>query len=329
MKHCGFSQNKEKYKLVNVLLSTNFTGSVPLKVRVNNYEIESNSSDIIDNIEEIVLETKYGSTFIKVIDAPSNNLNPDVVYTTNYLLQLKAIKSDPNVKSYNHDILFNVYNYLHFLDKHNIDFNYSNLIVLANVPNLDNAFFNGSYLVFGNGCNGHTPLVSQMIVAHELTHALISKTCNLEYEGHSGALNEHLADVFGVCFEFYVQERFMTLGYELGSETGFLLRDMKDPHRCWQPEKMFDDYYQDPNDYHDNGGVHINSGIPNHIFYLVQEKIGHKKAFEFWIRIMFRLQRCSNFNDFKNTVLSTNKILNFICNDTLKEILDSHIYNCK
>lgn len=328
---CGFGGHQEQYKLVNVLINTYFTNKVPLKVRVNdsvsNLSRLSSNSRLDDLTDNIVLETRYDKTFIKVIDIQQHSLNPDVVYPMNYLLSLKAVESNPNDKRYEHDIIFNVYNFLHFLNKHKIDFKYENLVVICNIPGLDNAFWNGSYLSFGGGYQNHTPLTSSMIVAHELTHALTQQVCNLEYKGQSGALNESFSDVFGVCFEFYIHELFNTIGWELGTECGLLLRNMKDPYVCQQPKTIFDRYYVDPNDYVDNGGVHINSGIPNHIFYEVQELIGYKKAFELWIRVLFKLNMYSTFKDFKNTLMTVNQFLLIMDRNTLKMILDMHLGN--
>lgn len=321
---CGYSAYKEQYKIIECIINTYYMNSVPLKVRVNGSFPEG--SNLNELVNEIVLETKYNNTFIKVIDVQRHNLNPSITYPMSYLLALTSITSDPHVKRFEHDIIFNIYNFLHFLNKHNIQFNYDNLVVLCNIPELDNAFWNGSYLSFGNGTAGHTALTSSMIIAHELTHALIGLTCNLEYEGQSGALNESFADCFGVSFEFYMKETFPSLGFELGTECGLLLRNMKDPHKCQQPEIMYDQYYMDPHSYHDNGGVHINSGIPNKVFYLVQEKIGYKKALELWIRCIYKLKKYSTFIEFKNTIQEVNQFLLVINNKVLKDILDKHIF---
>lgn len=321
---CGYAYNREQYKFCEVMLTTYFTGKVPIKLRVKG--LFPSGSNLHDDIENVSLETKYNNTFIKVIDIAKHGLNPNIVYPIQYLLALPAIETNPHDSNFSHDIIFNVYNFLHFLNKHKIEFNYDNLIILANCPDLDNAFWNGFYLTFGAGANGHTPLTSSMIIGHELTHALIQSTCDLEYEAHSGALNESFADVFGVCFEFYIHEIYAGLGWELGSETGFLLRNMKDPHACNQPQVMYDLYYMDPSSFHDNGGVHVNSGIPNHVFYCVQEIIGYKRAFELWIRVMYKLNRYSTFKDFKSTLTLVNQFLGIMDKGKLKEILDSHIY---
>lgn len=291
-----------------VMLETNYTGIVPLKLHITNYSY-------------VLLETFYKDTFIKVIDG--NNLNSNIVYPISYLLTKPSIVSFPQNKNYCHDIIFNVYNYLHFLDVNNIIFDYSNILVVANIPGLDNAFWNGSYLVFGAGIWPHNPLTSSMIVGHELTHALIEKTCGLEYKNQSGALNEAICDIFGVSLEFFINNTFSSIGFKLGSECNFLLRNMEAPNSCNQPEFMYDRFYVPENSPNDNGGVHTNSGIINHIYFKIQEIIGHENAFKLFALILTKLSKNSNFQHFKHIMLLNNSLM---AKDKLNEILDRHIF---
>ena len=63
---------------------------------------------------------------------------------------------------------------------------------------LDNAFWNGKAMFYGNGRHDFKPLAGGLDVAgHEMTHGVVENTANLEYEGESGAINESLADIFG------------------------------------------------------------------------------------------------------------------------------------
>lgn len=295
---------------------------VPCKLRVKGQF--PSGSNLYETFDNIALESKYNNTLIKVIDVQQHNLSPDVIYPMSYLMSLASVITEPSKINFMHDIIFNCYNYLHFLDKHNVPFRLDTLIVLANVSNMDNAFWNSSYLVFGNGTYNHTALTSSMIVAHELTHALIDSSAPLEYEGLSGALNESFADVFGVCFEFWIHDLYSTLGFELGSETGLLLRNMKDPEICNQPRRVNDSYYIEPSSSYDNGGVHINSGIPNHVFYSIQEAIGWKKAFDLFIRVLFKLTRYSTFKDFKHAIKAVNLNMQFIEAKKLTSIIEEH-----
>ena len=160
-----------------------------------------------------------------------------------------------------------------------------------------NAFWNGTNVTFGDG-DGTTagPLVTVDIVGHEMTHALIEGTAGLDYYNESGALNESFADVFGAMAERYAKgEGGGATGdgghdvWKMGEEcwtplngTGDALRYMDEPHRAGNNGFTADD---DPDHYSerytgagDNGGVHINSGIPNKAFHLLAEGGAHHRG---------------------------------------------------
>ncbi|MFE1645579.1 M4 family metallopeptidase [Microbacterium sp. P01] len=152
----------------------------------------------------------------------------------------------------------------------------------------DNAFWNGEQMVFGDGdgevFTGFTN--SLTVIAHELTHGVTENEGGLEYQGQSGALNESLSDVFGVLVEQYAlsqtaDEASWLIGEGIFTDAvqGDALRSLKAPGTAYdddvlgkdpQPAHM-DDYVQTTDD---NGGVHINSGIPNHAFYLAATTLG-------------------------------------------------------
>jgi Zn-dependent metalloprotease len=156
-----------------------------------------------------------------------------------------------------------------------------------------------------------------------LTHALIEEICDLEYNGQSGALNESYADIFGVMFENYIHKKYMTLGWELGSECNLLLRNMANPSQCNQPETIREMYMGNQ----DNGGVHINSGIPNHTFYCFTNIIGLEASFILFYKTLIQLHKYSTFIDFcikleQNCRRDTNES-EFI---RLKDVLEYHFY---
>ncbi|KAK0619710.1 hypothetical protein B0T14DRAFT_211750 [Immersiella caudata] len=116
------------------------------------------------------------------------------------------------------------------------------------------------------------------IVGHECTHAVIHRTINLEYSKQPGALNESLADCFGTMIKHWKlkQRNPKTANWTVGSGMNYPfangLRSMKNPQNYSQPWRM--------NEYNELGGgddygVHHNSGIPNHAFYLAAVAIGH------------------------------------------------------
>ncbi|MGW7595389.1 M4 family metallopeptidase, partial [Streptomyces rubiginosohelvolus] len=152
----------------------------------------------------------------------------------------------------------------------------------------NNAFWDGEQMVFGDG-DGEVFLdftIPVDVMAHELTHGVTQYTANLEYFGQSGALNESVSDVFGALIKQYTlgqtaEEADWLIGAGLLTDrvTGVALRSMKAPGTAYdddvlgkdpQPGTM-DDYVHTSRD---NGGVHINSGIPNHAFYLAATALG-------------------------------------------------------
>ncbi|MFT2817780.1 M4 family metallopeptidase [Leifsonia sp. A12D58] len=152
----------------------------------------------------------------------------------------------------------------------------------------DNAFWNGERMVFGDG-DGEVFTrftASLSVIGHELTHGVTQFTANLEYRGQSGALNESVSDVFGALVEQHAHtqnsaEASWLIGEGLFTPAvqGAALRSLKAPGTAYdddvlgkdpQPANMADFVVTAD----DNGGVHINSGIPNHAFYLVAEALG-------------------------------------------------------
>jgi Zn-dependent metalloprotease len=148
------------------------------------------------------------------------------------------------------------------------------------------------------------------VVGHELTHGVVTHTCNLEYQDESGALNEHFADVMGVLIEQWRKgHTAKQAGWMVGEEimgpgtTAKCLRTFKaepaysnDPILGDDPQpKHLKDKYTGSDD---NGGVHINSGIPNHAFYLVATEIGGnawEKAGQIWYKTLLALNKTSDF----------------------------------
>ena len=140
-----------------------------------------------------------------------------------------------------------------------------------------NAFWNGSYMTYGDG-NGTTckSLSGGLDVdGHELTHGVTEYTSGLIYENASGALNESFSDIMANTIEFYAETNGLDptvdpdwlIGEDVintpGDPTpGF--RNMGDPKQDGDPSHLSQAYTGEA----DNGGVHTNSGIPNHAYYL-------------------------------------------------------------
>jgi Zn-dependent metalloprotease len=152
----------------------------------------------------------------------------------------------------------------------------------------DNAFWDGTQLVFGDGDGTVFERFTKPIdvIGHELTHAVTQHTADLTYQGQSGALNESVSDVFGAC----IKQRYLgqdaasadwlvAEGIFLPGINGRALRSMSEPGTAYDDPAIGKDPqvgsmadYVETTD--DSGGVHINSGIPNRAFVIAARAIG-------------------------------------------------------
>ncbi len=131
-----------------------------------------------------------------------------------------------------------------------------------------NAFWNGSYATFGDGDCNRGPLTTLEVVAHEFTHGLTDYTSDLVYAGESGAINESMSDVFGKALEYKITPN--EFKWSIGES--FLItpyanpfRSMSDPNERNHPKMYKGEFW------FDGGGVHTNSSVGNHWFYLLVE----------------------------------------------------------
>lgn len=184
--------------------------------------------------------------------------------------------------------------------------------------NYDNAFWNGYQMVFGDGdgeiFRGFTRALD--VIGHELTHGITEYEAELQYRGEPGALNESFSDVFGSLVKQYrrrqaVEEADWLIGDTLlvRGINGKGIRSMREPGTAYddpllgrdpQPAHMRD-YVKTQED---NGGVHINSGIPNRAFYETAARMGGRaweRAGLIWYRTLTeRLRPSSDFQDAMN-----------------------------
>lgn len=181
----------------------------------------------------------------------------------------------------------------------------------------NNAFWNGEQMVFGDG-DGEIFLdftIPVDVIGHELTHGVTQYTANLTYFGQPGALNESLSDVFGSLIKQYTlgqsaSEADWLIGAGLLAPrvTGKALRSMKEPGTAYDDDVLGKDPQPADMDHYvrtgrDNGGVHINSGIPNRAFYLVADALGGnawERAGQIWYAVLTggELAQDASFTDF-------------------------------
>ncbi|NLX08454.1 MAG: peptidase M4 family protein [Chloroflexi bacterium] len=185
----------------------------------------------------------------------------------------------------------------------------------------DNAFWNGQQMVYGDGDEDLPPAerlfnrftLSLDVIGHELTHGVTQYEARLVYWNQPGALNESFSDVFGIltrqrALNQTAAESDWLIGAELltSNVNGKAIRSMAEPGTAYndpilgrdpQPGHM-NDYV---NTFDDNGGVHINSGIPNRAFYITARELGGfawERAGQIWYyALRDRLQPQSNFQD--------------------------------
>jgi len=183
----------------------------------------------------------------------------------------------------------------------------------------DNAFWNGQQMVYGDGdedlaeserlFNRFTIAID--IIGHELTHGVTQHEAALVYRDQPGALNESWSDVFGALVKQRTLDQaardadwLIGAGLLTANVQGQGLRSMKAPGTAYddpilgkdpQPAHM-QDYMTVP---YDNGGVHINSGIPNRAFYITAYELGGyawEKAGQIWyVTLRDKLRATSDF----------------------------------
>lgn len=185
----------------------------------------------------------------------------------------------------------------------------------------DNAFWNGQQMVYGDG-DEDLPVSERLfnrftivldVIGHELTHGVTQYTANLAYWQQPGALNESLSDVFGSLVKQYQNKQsasdadwLIGQGLFTSNVHGVALRSMKAPGTAYDdPVLGKDPQPANMKNYvttaEDNGGVHINSGIPNHAFYVTSIEIGGnawEKAGMIWYKTL--TEKLTNLSNFQN-----------------------------
>lgn len=182
----------------------------------------------------------------------------------------------------------------------------------------DNAFWNGEQMVYGDG-KLFLPLTRDLnVAAHEMGHGFVQNTADLVYWYEPGALNEHYADVLGICTKhWYKKSRIKDSVWLIGEE----IVSSAFPGKAIRSFKNEKAYSSDPQPKHasqrnwfmfeDNMGVHILSGLPNRVFYefcvLLQDagicEYSWEAPLMIWVDTLKNLHRFSTFGSFKSEVL--------------------------
>lgn len=186
--------------------------------------------------------------------------------------------------------------------------------------NYNNAFWNGRQMAYGDGDGVLFSKFTELsVIGHELSHGVVQFSGGLVYRDQSGALNESFADVFGALTQQYLlgqsacEASWLVGEGILGPDiNGVALRSMKAPGTAYDDSTLG----KDPQPFHmddyvttafDNGGVHINSGIPNHAFYLLAQYLGGnawEKAGRIWYDTMQEINNTmATFNEWADKTL--------------------------
>lgn len=182
----------------------------------------------------------------------------------------------------------------------------------------NNAFWNGTQMVYGDGDGEIFRRFTKCleIVGHELTHGVTQYEAALDYHGQPGALNESFSDIIGSLIKQKKNtEKVDKADWLIGKGifkrkvNALALRSLKAPGTAYDDPVIG----KDPQPAHmknydhtesDNGGVHINSGIPNYAFYLTAMELGGyawEKAGKIWyVTLIDRLRERSDFQKAAN-----------------------------
>ena len=248
--------------------------------------------------------------------------------TTNLQYKLVRNEGDPATGDQQVDQAYDgagaTYNlYLDVYGRDSLDGNGTEMISNVHFSvNYDNAFWDGEQMAYGDGGLVFRPLTGDLaVIGHEFSHGVVQFSGGLVYQDQSGALNEHFADVFGSLTKQYSLNQkaseadwLLGAGLLLPGISGVALRSMKAPGTAYNDQLLG----KDPQPYHlhdylvtsrDNGGVHINSGIPNHAFYLLAMMLGGyawEKAGQIWYRTMQEINNpLAQFTDWAELTIET------------------------
>ncbi len=276
------------------------------------YMIDASKTDMFSSSQSSLPDNPVGA--IWTLDAgntPASDFNHVTSNSANFS-NTKAVSAHNNANT--------AYEYFkNTFGRNSINGKGGTIISVINVSDenggsMDNAYWNGQLMAYGNGKTGFKPLAGGLDVGgHEMTHGVVQNTANLEYKGQSGAINESMSDIFGCMMD----RADWLMGEDVVKLSAFpsgALRNLQDPHNGgnklgdagFQTKKM-SEYFAGPEN---NYGVHINSGIPNHAYYLLATNITKEKAEQiFYKALTTYLTKTSKFTDLRAATIQAAKDL--------------------
>jgi Zn-dependent metalloprotease len=158
--------------------------------------------------------------------------------------------------------------YKNNFNRNSIDNNGYALVSWVNdtsASNKDNAYWDGSEMVYGILSSNGKGVVGIDVIGHELTHGVTEYTSSLIYSKEPGAINESMSDIMGKSVQFYSKPS--DSSWILSNDMGWEIRDFSNPNADGQPDTYKGTYWITSS--FDNYGVHTNSGVGNFMFYLL------------------------------------------------------------
>ncbi len=302
----GSPKKSNYYRLAYPVLLTRDAGAQPLKYR---FYIDAISGDNLLSYSEIQNISVPGigrSVHYGDVDINTDSVSPGKfvlrdlnkgqgIFVNSAWESDFKFEDEDNVWEYEDegdqsaiDAFYSTNAYYDFLleqfGRNSIDDNGKSLICNVNEKAYVNAYWDGIEATFGAGdCYNYKPLTSMGVVGHEFTHGMIQYTAGLIYNKESGALNESISDIFGKALEYYKDNEDIDwlVGGKLPRKSYIKpFRSFKNPIGYEKP-RYYKGRYWIYSIYLDGGGVHTNSSVMNHWFYLLVD--GKSGQNEDWI----------------------------------------------
>ena len=151
-----------------------------------------------------------------------------------------------------------------------------------------NAFWNGKHMIIGDGDGRffNRFSIAVDVIGKEFANGVVQADTKLTYWEQSGALFNSIACVFAILVKQYALKQTADKADWLHGEglftrkvKGVAISSFKAPGTAYSDKELGKDLqparmrnYVKTSD--DNGGIHINTGIPNHAFYQVATALG-------------------------------------------------------